>query len=589
MASREIHAVNVDSGSNEMQSVRTLLLGEENSLVKDTVRENARELVTDVISEAIHDRQLKDDSLSRTLIPLVESAVRHSIENDRGKLVRYLYPIVGGLVRKSVAVFFSGFLEKLNYLIEYSLTLKGLKWRFQAWRKGISFADFILRKTFVYRVDQVFFIHRKSGALLNSVALDSSLLDDAALVSAMLIAINDFIVDSFTRGNENDLNIIKTDKFTLAVEAGPQALLVVAVSGAMPNAIRVYLQQTLQELHRRYSKELTAFSGDDDPFSVSDDLLRDCLLSEMNENNLNQRKKPIFAIATLCIVGIFLLVWLGQLFMKNQLINKLWLLQQEPGIHVQAVNLGDGGIPELTVFRDPAAKSVVQWLKEQSLGQHDVTVFEQPFLSLEPAIVQVKASALIANEPGIQFELSGNRLVLSGKTTNALPIAAQQKLLALPNVVQLDMSRLDSPAPPKTHQPAAELALFKQQVSELMQQQLSFDVASADINTATQSKLPAIVKNIELISQLSTELNLAVGIIVSGTSDKKGLGKNNQQLSLQRAANVHTLLLNGGIDPKLLYATGLGEIDLPDIAYDSRKVLFTVIYLKGGIKAEERL
>ena len=58
---------------------------------------------------------------------------------------------------------------------------RSLKWRFEAWRTGRPFAEIVLLKTLVYRVDQVFLIHKETGLLLQHVVADEVRAKDAAV------------------------------------------------------------------------------------------------------------------------------------------------------------------------------------------------------------------------------------------------------------------------------------------------------------------------------------------------------------------------------------------------------------------------
>ena len=181
------------SDEQQMQTIRQLVLGEDGDVVKQTLQDNAREVVSQVFSEALHDREKQDGSVNKVLLPLVEKSVEKSVASHSEQFVGYLYPLVGSLVRKSVTAFITELLEKTNALIENSFTLKGLKWRFEAWQAGISFSQYVASQTFAFRVEQVFLIHRETGILLNSVSQSLGTGADADMVSAMLTAINDFV------------------------------------------------------------------------------------------------------------------------------------------------------------------------------------------------------------------------------------------------------------------------------------------------------------------------------------------------------------------------------------------------------------
>lgn len=141
--------------AQQLEQVRTLLLGKDNSRITDSLRKDARKIVAEVITEALHDRQQKDNSVDKVLQPFVEDSVQTSVAHNREQMVTSLYPIVGSLVRKSVAAFLSDFMEKTNQLIENSFTIKGLTWRFKARQTGVSYAQYAASQTFVYRVEHV--------------------------------------------------------------------------------------------------------------------------------------------------------------------------------------------------------------------------------------------------------------------------------------------------------------------------------------------------------------------------------------------------------------------------------------------------
>jgi hypothetical protein len=90
--------------------LRALVLGEDG---KQSVTDSARELVSEVFSEALYDKEQHDGSINKVLQPLVE----RSGANHSEKFVGYLYPLVGNSVRKSVTAFITEFLENTNTLI----------------------------------------------------------------------------------------------------------------------------------------------------------------------------------------------------------------------------------------------------------------------------------------------------------------------------------------------------------------------------------------------------------------------------------------------------------------------------------------
>jgi hypothetical protein len=91
--------------AEQMRQIRELVLGKDGQHIKQTLQENARELVGEVFSEALHGREKHDGSVNKVLLPLVEKSIERSIDTNSEKFIGYLFPLIGSLVRKSVLAF----------------------------------------------------------------------------------------------------------------------------------------------------------------------------------------------------------------------------------------------------------------------------------------------------------------------------------------------------------------------------------------------------------------------------------------------------------------------------------------------------
>ena len=100
----------------QLDELRKILFGEENQHITGAIRQNARQIVSDVFSEALKDRQDRDGSVKKVMTPLVDKSVEYSVANRKEQFVGYLYPIVGSVVRKSVTAFLTEFIERTNQL-----------------------------------------------------------------------------------------------------------------------------------------------------------------------------------------------------------------------------------------------------------------------------------------------------------------------------------------------------------------------------------------------------------------------------------------------------------------------------------------
>ena len=159
----------------ELSELRDLLIGpEQDQLARlrerlDDPRIHAEE-ISRVLPHAITLSASHSDQLGRALQPTVEQAVRVSVRKDSRVLVDALFPLMGPAIRKAIAVALRGMVESLDKVLHQSLSIEGLRWRLEALRTGRSFAEVALAHSLVYRVEQVFLIHRSSGVLLQNVA-----------------------------------------------------------------------------------------------------------------------------------------------------------------------------------------------------------------------------------------------------------------------------------------------------------------------------------------------------------------------------------------------------------------------------------
>ncbi|MBV8661657.1 MAG: OmpA family protein, partial [Hyphomicrobiales bacterium] len=185
-----------------LEQLRRLLVGGEietlarvRRLVEDP--EQLATIVGEVLPTAIANAS-NDTRLGQVLAPALERATQSSIRSDPRTLIDILHPLIAPAIRKSIGEAIDGTFQSLNETLRHSLTWRGLKWRFEAWRTGVPFAEIVLKHTLVYQVEHVFLIHRDSGLLIAHVQGTDAASQDPQLVSSMLVAIQSFVHDSFS-------------------------------------------------------------------------------------------------------------------------------------------------------------------------------------------------------------------------------------------------------------------------------------------------------------------------------------------------------------------------------------------------------
>jgi OOP family OmpA-OmpF porin len=220
--------------AREFARLRGLLVGREQQDIADLRREiRSVALTADNVGrhlpEAIALRAGQDDQLARALAPTLERAFTEAVHRNPDQIAEAIYPTLGPAIRKAIAESIGGLVQGINRGLEESLSVRGLKWRIEAWRSGVPYAQVVMKHALVYRVEQAYLIHAETGLLLAHVTAPDLTAPDADVISGMLTAIRDFVGDAFRSGGGGALHQFKVGDVTVIVEAGPRALIAAVV------------------------------------------------------------------------------------------------------------------------------------------------------------------------------------------------------------------------------------------------------------------------------------------------------------------------------------------------------------------------
>ena len=570
---------------NSLEKVRELLIGRDDKFVQQKLDHDAKGFVSNVVSEALFERETKDGSVNKVLVPLVEKSLHRSIEANSEKIVGTLYPLVGTLVRKAVSSFLVEFVERTNALIENSFSPKSISWRFKAWQAGVKYSEYVASQIYQYQVQQLLVIHRETGTLLHSISSDPEKEKDADLISSMLVAINDFVADAFgvtATESDNELGEIKTEDFTLLIKIGPQALLVAAVTGSIPPEVRGKLQQALEEFHQFYQQPLIHYDGDNAPFDSCETILSDCLVSERKEGEGKKSKRLIGAAVMLVIFAALAVLSFMRLSLSI-LKSDLHELTPPPGIIVTDTYISNGNV-HAKVLRDPVAISIEEWLNENAIDADKVTIIEEPFVSLKPSVVERKLERLINDYPlskseRISVEKGDNRrFVISGNVFTPTAINLTQQISAIPGIsaIAVDTNTLDVKAAYEVDDIVLQKAALSRLVNKVSSQNVLFATNQEALSEVQLAKLELLANDIKQLLTLADKTKTVVSIVVMGASDNSGSSARNRALSQKRAENVVNSLISLGVESDILIPVSLGELPLQNASM-GRSVMLNVL------------
>src|ERR1700691_1209017 len=187
--------------------------------------------VAGVLAEAVRLRSKghSDVKLRRALQPLLEEALQLSVQSNPRMLADALFPIFGKAIRKAITSELDGMLQALSQTLEQSFSSRSLQWRWESFSTRKPYAEIVVLRSLLYRVEQVFLIHRSSGLLLQHVAAPSAAAlaetKDPEMVSGMLTAIQDFVHDSVSGAESDNLDTIRMGQVGVVLAYGPDAIL----------------------------------------------------------------------------------------------------------------------------------------------------------------------------------------------------------------------------------------------------------------------------------------------------------------------------------------------------------------------------
>ncbi len=398
------------------EELRQLLVGDELEKLErlrarlEAPEDFARE-VGEVLPRAMEQRSQRNEELSAAMVPTVEEILRLSIKKDINRFADALFPVIGPAIRKSIRETFREMIQALNRTLEQSLSSQSIKWRLESWRTGISFAQIALLHALVYRVEQVFLIHRETGLLLCHLGQEDIGGDNADLVSSMLGAINDFVGDSFAVEDDRTLNRVEVGELSLWIECGPDTILALAIRGEAPNELRTRMQRVLEGVQIELGAELDGFDGDTGAFEGRGDLLEDCLQAQYQSQEGGTSGKTI---AVLALVVLGLLYWGFREYdeTRRQQAYRA-MLEAEPGYVVTRAEEREGRFV-VRGLRDPLARAPGEIFDRAPLADDAVRHEFTPYQSLDPVFVERRARRLLAPPATVAIRLDGSRLVVSG-------------------------------------------------------------------------------------------------------------------------------------------------------------------------------
>jgi OOP family OmpA-OmpF porin len=558
----------------DMQRLRELLFGlEHQQLIALKARlEDWRQRADDiaqVLPQAFHTSVNQSPALVNELTSVIEEAIQESVRRNPKALVDAIFPILGPAIRKAIRTTLHTMLQSLNQTIEQGLTIRALSWRFRAWRSGKSYAEYLVLKTMLYQVEQVFMIHNETGLLLKHAQAENMLTKDPDMVSGMLSAIQEFVRDSFQGEDSDILESMQFGDMTVMLEAGPDVVIALVVSGKPPASLKQLQIEVIEAFQLRYAHDLSGFDGNTTVFDSSTDLLQDCLVNQRLEQEKGNRSFRLWRVWLLVItVMIILSYWQFGRYTRNQQWQAaLGTLREEPGVIVINSSKEPHGY-KLQLLVDPLARDPETILSAfvESIGPVDISL--SPFISLERHLILERAGKKLQPPPGIEMHTEKGVLYLTGVAEKRWLNKVATGATSIDGIHSLDFSAVSARINEE------EIAELKSKINRDL---LYFEEGQVRLEDADREALTEIAAAMIRLEQIVKQQGGAVNFVVTGHSDLSGTGAIRQEISSNRARTAYDELRKYGVNADRLSYTGAGTQNYREDLVNNRRVSFHVI------------
>ena len=532
---------------NDLDQLKELLFGAEKEALDSIAdRVESRDVrtvdVADILPEAIHQSHKRDSELVESLTQPVGECLQRAFRDDPETYGDALYPVMGPAIRKSIMHALRGFTQQINEAVEHSISPKGLRWRWQASRAGVPFGEFLLQKTLRFRVEQAYLISRENGLLVGHVHHEASKIKDSDAVSAMFTAIQDFVKESFSPDRTGRLESADMGEFTLWAVHGPHALLVCVIRGVPPKSLRADLSAILERIHFRYGEAIRDYKGDTSTIPDAEVELERCLRFEAREESKKTRRGPPVFMLILLLLLVSAAAFFGmRSWLYSQQLEKLnAALDATPGIYVTETSR-NGRDFEVRGLVDPLATSIVDVAQSVDISADRINVTTQPFQSLQPEIVAVRATQMFGPSESVNFSVSGTTLVVSGDASLGWQRQLKSRFSSLAGIDSLDISDLT----------ASDRQQFVDRVASLNQRKFFFR-RGVEFVEGNEDGLRKYAAELGELLKDAADFDYLVSVALRGSADSTGNTATNTALAERRAVVAAGILAASGIAARVV-------------------------------------
>lgn len=534
-------AVDATVAQGDFERLRELLLGSERrqldaAQARIAAIESAQKDLPLRLPEAAIEALRNEGSSPRVADALadpVAQALAAAVERNRQSLIDTLFPIIGPLIRKAIAEALRNLVTNLNSGVESSFTLSGIRWRIEAWRAGVPYAQVVLKHRLSYRVDHVFLIERDSGIVLQHESAPDLPELDADAIAGMLTALGDFVGDSVGRGSGQTLESLRVGEHLVWVMQGPRANLACFMRGVPPAELRTLLEQRLEEIHA----QIASVSSRDELKSPAikeswrNALQPDSLVCASAALDAPTKKSPPWPLILGLLVVFGLLAWfIVSREHWNARIDELrHQLAVHPGFVLTGIDAQRWKSVTVHGLLDPDAEPLIGVLAAAQLGRAQTRIDVAGYVSSDDAIVARRATRLLAPPIGVQLTVKDDVLQLAGVAPDDWIARTRDRAQWIAGVARVELS-----LSPEIDQIASARSQLVALVRKLETPRIAFAADAAALAPA-DSIVDSLADDVRNARVLAATARVGISFAAIGLTDDPGSRAANIRIRAARA------------------------------------------------------
>lgn len=548
---------------SELERLRALLLVEDRarqqSLAADVYQlKQQLSVLPQLLPEAIDSAHHSGQRLSRALLKPVGQALTTIARQEPQLLVSVLFPVIGPIIRRAIADALTGLVRNLNQTLEHSFSARSWRWRLEAWRTGMPFAQVVLKHTLSWRVEHLLWIEGGSGLLLAHATNSDAPIADRDAIAGMLTAISDFVRDAVLARQGEELERVEMGEFSVRLLRTPEAYLAAVVRGEPAQRVLDDLRSLSEELHGQLEPQPRNYS--DTAERRLDDWLTRSGHAQAQRDAARTAGRQSHWPALLLLLGLLVLFgWWGWRNWQLQQQTGTWRaqLEAEPGVDIQTLHF-DGRTLVVRGRRDPLARPDVALASELGLAPADLQTRWSTQLSMETEILRRRLAVVLQAPPGVQVDKSADGLRLSGDWPDA-PADLGTRLDLFRAFAPIDAGAL------RTY-PSARSAPAPLDLPALNAELGTLDIPFSGVTPGADAEGRLKLLTARILAEL--ERHPALRFEAVGDSDGVGSAARNTRLRQLRATWLRDALVAAGVpagalEVRVIDAPGEGERFLP--------------------------